>query len=144
MNARKKLKLLIIFSIIIFLVGVICFYSNNLHICGDYGCSLDITLGYGKPIINFFLTIIVIAILMFFLNEKIINFWIKVISIVTPILLLVLYISPASCQGGFFPCFNDREAMSIYASIFFIATTLLTVAIKAIALSVKRHREGAV
>ncbi len=134
MNSKKKLKTLIIISVLVFISGLIAWYPDKLGICNSeqYSC-FDAAFSYGKPIVFFtFVTTILFAILLAF-KESVIQSWLK-LTILIPLALFWVFMTPTYC--GSLICF-DRNDVAWFTAILFAGISLIFVGVKSLSLKKK-------
>ncbi len=123
MNHRKKLTVLLCFSISIFLFGLVNLYPEKVGLCTyeDMGCVYSKVFSYGQPVTFSSLFLVLTLIIFFFLPESFFRAWKMSGIFLIPIFILLIFSTPVSC--GSLICFN-RELVSWISGITFLLISL--------------------
>ncbi|EKE20746.1 MAG: hypothetical protein ACD_7C00494G0001 [uncultured bacterium] len=94
MNYRKKIGLLVVFTMIMAIIGYLLTEIVRLN----FFDSLDESIGI--PVFLFSLTLFFIFFIFLFIKEGVFNYWKKFAKIFLPIAIIIIAITPTQ-QGGF-------------------------------------------
>src|SRR3989344_8446745 len=108
MSHKKKIYILLIISVIVFVTGYVLLRSDDFNLCNfGFGLCTEISqFGIGQTLMNAMPVIILVLSLLLFFSEKIFIVWSKFASIFILLSILLLIIAPISCSGFNPVCFT--------------------------------------
>lgn len=115
MAPKKIVVLLLLLSILVYVLGDVILLVDQYRYV--YGLAL------GKPLTTFmpFVALVFMVVLIF--SAKIIKSWLKVITLLVPLFLFWIFLTPVYCQASLGICL-DRILVSWISGVLFLVLNL--------------------
>ena len=130
---NKSGKLPLIISVILLIMGIGIVFPDKIGICNaeNWDCILKFPIfELGRPLIigSFFL--VFISIVTLFLRQEVFKTWSKFAMVAIPLGAILIALTPTQGNGSFATPDIDREIITWFVSILFLAISLIIIAIK--------------
>lgn len=124
MKRNKKIKLLLIFSIVILLSCILIWYSYETGICTNKYKCYEIALSIGRPGAHFFLILSLLLYVLSLFKQEVIASWYK-LTVLIPFALVWVFTTPTFCGGII--CADRNFVAWVSASIFSLISIIFVV-----------------